>query len=313
MITLPSFRRLPWLPGTFLVTLAAMIAALVFATDKLHTVLSIGALIVLGIGGGMVTYSYTRNQRRKLKAVPTASTDAFESANPFDSTETLPSLSFDQGKPSSWPRLKALMRAAPLLGVGIAFAVQPRLAETFFQGKPADSVQTEVAASIFALGFALGLVWRPYELRPKRRTWLRWTAMVMIITEWFTLLMLFTALFNGTRPSAIAPALIALAPLVPVLTIATELTHRRLGAEYRGQTLSGPDAKPGRLRALWRSGGARLVIFALGLLALAVYMVLAAPTLHGPSNVARLWPIVLAVGCALIPRGTDTEAQNTLS
>src|SRR5215467_681286 len=81
MTTLASFRRMPWLPGTFLVALAAMIAALVFATDQLHTVLSIGALIVLGIGGGMVTYSYTRNQRKKQKAQPVAANaDYYESA-----------------------------------------------------------------------------------------------------------------------------------------------------------------------------------------------------------------------------------------
>lgn len=304
---------MPWLPGTFLATLAAMIAALVFATDQLHTVLSIGALIVLGIGGGMVTYSHTRNQRQKQQAFYAANAGYAAPANPFDPTETLPSLAFNPSKPTSWPRLKALMRAAPFFGVGIAFAVQPHLAEIFFLAKPADSTRTMISASIFALGFALGLVWRPYELRPQRRSWVRWAAMVVVITEWFTLLMLFTALFNGTYQSAIAPALLALAPLVPVLIVAIELTRRRLSAEYRGQTLSGPDAKPGRLRALWRSGGARLVIFALGLAALAAYMLLAAPTLHGPSNVIRLWPIVLAVGCAIIPRGTDTEGQNTLA
>ncbi len=312
MTKLPSFGRMPWLPGTFLVTLAAMILALVFATDQFHTVLSIGTVIVAGIGGGMVTYSYTRNQRKKQKAAQPVSADYYESASPFDSTETFPALS-PNSKPTSWPRIKAFMRAAPLLGVGIAFAVQPHLGETFFQGKPADSLQTTISASIFAAGYALGLIWRPYELRPTRRAWARWTAMVIIITEWFTLLMLFTSLFNGTYPSAIAPILLALAPLVPILIVAVELTRKRLLAEYRGQTLSGPDTKPGRMRALWRSGGARLVVFALGLVGLAVYMALEAPTLHGPSNVVRLWPIVLAVGCALIPRGADVEAQNTLS
>jgi hypothetical protein len=312
MKTLPSFRRLPWLPGTFLVTLAAMIMALVFATDQFHTVLSIGALIVLGIGGGLVTYSYTRNQRRKLKAVPAASTDYFGPFNPFDPTETLPALSFKANKPTSWPRLKALMRAAPLLGVGIAFAVQPHLAETFFQGQPADSTRTVISATIFALGFVLGLIWRPYSLQLQRPVWVCWTALVVVITEWFTLFMLFTSLFNGTYRAAIAPALLALAPTVPVLVFAIELTQRRLDAEARGLTLSGPGTRPSRPRALWRSGGARLVIFALGLVVLAGYMLLEAHSLNGPSIVVRLWPIVLAVGCAVIPRGTDTEGQSTL-
>jgi hypothetical protein len=61
------------------------------------------------------------------------------------------------------------------------------------------------------------------------------------------------------------------------------------------------------MRALWRSGAARLVAGAVGLVALAAYMLVAAPALAGPSLVARVWPIALTILCVLIPRGKGEE------
>ncbi len=310
MDTLPSFRRLPWLPGTFLVTLAAMIVVIVLSINTLHTVLAVGALIALALGSGL--YVYKRTLKQRWRTVPIQSALTPRPGSPYAPTETLPA--FPQPiQPPRWPRLQALMRAAPFAGVGLAFCFNYRIASDLLSARPATTLREVIAVTLFALGFALGLAARPYALRPDRQAWIAWAALVVIVTEWLTLFMLFTATFNNTYRSAIAPAVLALGAVIPLISTARELTERRYSAQLAELTLSGPGAKPSRFRALWRSGAGRLVIGALGLMGLAAYMLLAAPQLNGPSLVARVWPIALTILCVLIPRGKveDLEAAQT--
>jgi len=315
MDSLPSIRRLPWLPGTFLATMAAMIVVIVVATDTLRTVLAVGAVIAVGLLGGVFVYRRSLKQRSQW-AVPAGggmpSRLPGNPGNPYEPTEVMPKLP-PPTQPIRWPRLRALMRAAPLFGVGLAFCFNYKIASDLFSASPATSLHAVIAVTMLALGFAIGLAARPYALRPARPAWVVWAALVVIITEWLTLFMLFTATFDGTYRSAIAPIVVALGAVVPLGVMARELMDRRYSAQLAGVTLSGPGAKPNRLRALWRSGGGRFAIGALGLVILAAYMLLAAPGLNGPSLVARVWPIILAVGCVLIPRGKAEEADSTLA
>jgi hypothetical protein len=304
MNTLFSLRRLPWLPGTFLITLAAMVTLIVLATSTLNIVLGVGAMIVLSLGGGFV--SYRRAMKRGFAHNgPARRATRKKPSSPYDTTEVMP-IQRPSAPPPRWPRLAAAMRAAPLIGVGLAFCVNYRVAADLLSAHPASSLRQVIAVTLFALGFALGLAARPYSSEGSR-SWLAWTALAVIITEWLTLFMLFTATFDGSYRSAIAPALLALGAVFPLVSVARELTSERYAAQAAGITYSGPASKPSHLRALWRSGGARLAVGALGLVALAAYMLLAAPTLSGPSLVARVWPIGLTILCVLIPRGKGEE------
>jgi hypothetical protein len=312
MDSLPSFRRLPWLPGTFLATLAAMIGVIVFASDTLHTWLAVGAMIALGLGGGYFVYWRTLKQRARWSGQEDAAPVYGMPARPYDSTASMPVLR-QPTQPIRWLRLRALMRAAPLLGVGLAFCFNPLIASDLFSARSAVSLHAVISVTLLALGFAVGLASRPYAVRPSRPAWVAWAALVVIVTEWLTLFMLFTATFDGTYRSAIAPALIALGAVFPLATTARELMERRYSAQLAGVTLSKPGTKPSRLRALWRSGGGRFAIAALGLVALVAYIFISAPHLNGPSIVVRVWPIVLAAGCVLIPRGKAEESSSTLA
>jgi hypothetical protein len=306
MDTLPSLRRLPWLPGTFLITLAAMIAVIIISTNTLRTVLAVGAMIMLSLGGGILTYTRNKNRRFFPAGTPGGSDFSYAPGNPYATTEVLrPVPRYTQ--PPRWPRLQALMRAAPLFGVGLAFCFNYKVAADLFSGKSVTSLHGIIAVTLLALGFALGLATRPYAIRQDRPTWLAWMAFAIVVTEWLTLFMLFTATFDGNYRSAIAPALLALGAVLPLISTARELTNRRYEAQVAGVTFSGRNAQPSRMRALWRSGGARLVVGAVGLAALAAYMLVAAPTLTGPSVVARVWPIALTILCVLIPRGKGEE------
>lgn len=305
MNTLSSLRRLPWLPGTFLVTLAAMITLIVVSTSTLHIVLGVGAIIVLSLGGGIV--SYRQAMKRRFPPAWMANGAYYKKpSSPYDTTEVMKPIR-QTAPPPRWPRLEAAMRAAPLIGVGLAFCVNYQVAADLLSAHPASGLRQVIAVTLLALGFALGLAARPYRVREDRRSWLAWAALVIVITEWLTLFMLFTATFDGTYRSAIAPALLALGAVFPLASVARELTSQRYDAQVAGVTYSGPASKPSHLRALWRSGGARLVAAALGLVALAAYMLLAAPSLSGPSLVARVWPIALTILCVLIPRGKGEE------
>jgi hypothetical protein len=310
MDSLPSIRRLPWLPGTFLVTLAAMIVVLVVATDTLRTVLAVVAMIALGLLGGL--FVYKRSLKQSARQFVPAGVPYAPPANPNDPTDYLPAVR-QPTLPTRWPRLQAIARAAPLFGVGLAFCFNYNVASDLFSARSATGLFSVISVTLLALGFAIGLAARPYALRPSRPAWMAWAALAVIITEWLTLFMLFTATFDGTYRSALAPALVALGAVVPLVMIARELMDRRYSAQLAGVTLSGPSAKPSRLRALWRSGGGRFAIGALGLLVLAAYMLLSAPSLNGPSLVVRVWPIILAVGCILIPRGKAEEAGSTVA
>ncbi len=311
MDSLPSIRRLPWLPGTFLVTLAAMILVLIVATDTLRTWLAVGAMIALGLGGGVIVYRRSV-ERARWFGPPARRPRYVPPANPYDPTDYMPAVR-QPSLPTRWPRLRALTRAAPLFGVGLAFCFHYKIASDLLSARPASDLFSVISVTALALGFALGLMTRPYALRPERSAWMAWAALAVIITEWLTLFMLFTATFDGTYRSAIAPAVVALGAVVPLADIARELMERRYSAQLSGLTLSGPSARPSRLRALWRSGGGRFAIGALGLVALAGYILLSAPSLSGPSLVVRVWPIILAVGCILIPRGKADEASATLA
>ncbi len=306
MDTLPSLRRLPWLPGTFLITLAAMIAVIIISTTTTRTVLAVGAMIVLSLGSGLLVYKRSKDRRFSPAGTPGGGDFSYAPGNPYATTEVL-RLPPRQTLPPRWPRLQALMRAAPLFGVGLAFCFDYKVAVDLFSGKSVTSLHSIIAVTLLALGFALGLATRPYAIRQDRPTWLAWTAFAIIVTEWLTLFMLFTATFDGSYRSAIAPALLALGAVLPLVSTARELTNRRYEAQVAGATYSGLNAKPSRMRALWRSGGARLVVGAVGLVALAGYMLVAAPTLTGPSVVARVWPIALTILCVLIPRGKGEE------
>lgn len=313
MDSLPSFRRLPWLPGTFLVTLAAMIAVIVLATTTLRTAFAVGGIILFGLGGGALLYSRTLKQRRQWSGV-TENPSYGPAGNPYDlydPTQSMPAVR-QPGQPIRWLRLRALARAAPLLGVGLAFAVYPDVASDLFSARPASSARPLISVTLLALGFALGLAARPYALRPSRPAGIAWAALVVIVVEWVGLFMLFTATFDGTYRSALAPAVVALGAVVPLASTARELMDRRYSAQLAGVTLSAPGVKPSRLRALWRSGGGRFLIGALGLLALVAYMFIAAPHLTGPSLVVRMWPLILAAVCIFIPRGNAGESGSTL-
>ena len=305
MNTLSSLRRLPWLPGTFLVTLAAMTALILLSTSTLTIVVGVGAMIVLSLGGALLSYKLAMRQR----SVPARSTGAPPSkkpSNPYDTTEVIPVFR-RPAEPPRWRRLNAALRAAPLFGIGLAFCVNYQIATDLLSAHPASSMRQVIAVILFALGFALGLAGRPHRVREDRRSWLAWTAIVIIITEWLALFMLFTATFDGSYRSAIAPALLALGAVFPLVAVARELTSRRYEAQAAGLTISSPGSKPSHLRALWRSGATRLVVGALGLVGLATYMLLAAPSLSGPSLVVRFWPIALTILCVLIPRGRGEE------
>lgn len=311
MDTLPSLRRLPWLPGTFLLTLTAMFLVIVIATDTLRTTLAVIAIIALGLVGGL--YVYRRSVERALRFGPPARSARYAPpANPYEPTDYMTAVP-QPTLPTRWPRLRALTRAAPLLGVGLAFCFHYKVASDLLSARPAADLFSVISVTVLALGFAVGLAVRPYALRPSRPAWMAWAALAVIITEWLTLFMLFTATFDGTYRSAIAPAVIALGAVVPLADMARELMERRYSAQLSGLTLSGPSARPSRLRALWRSGGGRFAIAALGLVILTAYILLAAPSLTGPSLVVRVWPIVLAVGCVLLPRGHVEEASSTFA
>lgn len=313
MDTLPSIRRLPWLPGTFLLTLAAMIAGIVLADLTLtwRTGLVVAAIIVLGLGGGILVYRSSLARARRFG--PPAKKPRFvQAANPFDQTDFQTAVP-QPTLPTRWPRLLSFTRAAPLFGVGLAFCFNYKVASDLLSARPAAGLFPVISVTALALGFALALAARPFALKPSRPGWMAWAALAVIITEWLTLFMLFTATFNGTYSSAIAPAVVALGAVVPLFSIARELTDRRYSAQISGLTISNPSAKPSRMRALWRSGGARFAIGALGLLALVGYIFLTAPQLSGPSLVVRLWPIFLAVGCILIPRGKIDDTSSTLA
>lgn len=311
MDTLPSIRRLPWLPGTFLLTLAAMIAVIVVATDTPRTWLAVGAIIALGLLGGIFVYRRNLEGIRRFGSPAKAPRHA-PPANPYDQTDFVPQVR-QPTLPTRWPRLLALMRAAPLFGVGLAFCFHYKVASDLLSARPATDLFSVISVTLLALGFAVGLAARPYALRPSRPAWMAWAALTIVITEWLALFMLFTATFDGTYRSAIAPAVVALGAVVPLISIARELTERRYSAQLAGMTISGPSARPNRLRALWRSGGGRFAIGALGLLALVGYIFLSAPSLNGPSLVVRLWPIILAVACVLIPRGKTDDTSSTLA
>lgn len=318
MDTLPSLRRLPWLPGTFLITLAAMIAVIIVSTSTTRTVLAVGAMIVLSLGGGLIVYRRSKNRRFYPVGTPGGGARPYAPSDPYAPTEFLRPQSMyaptevlrppaRQTQPTRWPRLQALMRAAPLFGVGLAFCFDYKVAVDLFSGKAVTSLHGIIAVTLFALGYALALATRPYAIRQDRPSWLAWTAFAIIVTEWLTLFMLFTATFNGSYRSAIAPILLTLGAVLPLVSTARELTNRRYEAQVAGLTFSGRNAQPSRMRALWRSGGARLVAGAVGLVALAGYMLVAAPALTGPSLVARVWPIGLTILCVLIPRGKGEE------
>ena len=311
MDSLPSVRRLPWLPGTFLLTLATMIVVIILATDTLRTVLAVGAIIALGLLGGLFVYRRSLNSARRFGR-PVRGSPYAPPANPYDPTDYLPAMPRST-LPTRWPRLRALTRAAPLLGVGLAFCFHYQIGSDLLSARPVSDLPSVISATVLALGFAVGLAARPYALRPSRPAWMVWAALAVIITEWLTLFMLFTATFNGSYRSAIAPAVVALGAVVPLVDMARELMDRRYSAQLAGVTISGPSARPSRLRALWRSGGGRFAIAALGLVALAAYIFLTARSLNGPSLVVRLWPIILAVGCVLVPRGKADEAGTTLA
>ncbi len=313
MDSLPSIRRLPWLPGTFLVTLAAMIAVVILAerTLTLRTGLVVGAMIALGLLGGLFVYKRSM-QRARWFGPPAKRPRREPPANPNAPTDYMTAVR-QPSLPTRWPRLRAFTRAAPLFGVGLAFCFNYKVASDLFSAQPAAELFPVLSVTALALGFALGLATRPYALRPERPGWMAWAALAIIITEWLTLFMLFTATFDGTYRSAIAPAVVALGAVVPLMDIARELMDRRYSAQLAGLTLSGPSAKPSRLRALWRSGGGRFAIGALGLVALAAYILLSAPSLVGPSLVVRVWPIILAVGCILIPRGKVEDIGSTVA
>jgi hypothetical protein len=311
MDSLPSVRRLPWLPGTFLLTLAAMIAVLVIATDTLRTVLAVAAMIALGLLGGLFVYRRSLNNARRFGR-PAKGAPYAPPANPYEPTDFLPAVPRPT-LPTRWPRLRALTRAAPLLGVGLAFCFHYKIASDLLSARPAADLPSVISVTVLALGFAVGLAARPYALRPSRPAWMVWAALAVIITEWLTLFMLFTATFDGSYRSAIAPAVVALGAVVPLADMARELMERRYSAQLAGITIAGPSSRPSRLRALWRSGGGRFAIAALGLVALAAYIFLTAPHLNGPSLIVRVWPIILAVGCVLIPRGKADEAGSTLA
>ncbi|HEU5370025.1 MAG TPA: hypothetical protein VFU69_16245 [Ktedonobacterales bacterium] len=311
MDSLPSVRRLPWLPGTFLLTLAAMIAAIILATDTLRTVLAVGAMIALGLLGGLFVYRRSLDNARRFGR-PRQRAPYAPPANPYEPTDYLPAVPRPT-LPTRWPRLRALTRAAPLLGVGLAFCFHYKIASDLLSARPAADLPSVISVTVLALGFAVGLAARPYALRPSRPAWMVWAALAVIITEWLTLFMLFTATFDGSYRSAIAPAVVALGAVVPLADMARELMERRYSAQLAGITIAGPSSRPSRLRALWRSGGGRFAIGALGLVALAAYIFLTAPHLNGPSLVVRVWPIILAVGCVLIPRGKAEESSATLA
>ena len=306
MDTLPSLRRLPWQPGTFLITLAAMIAVIIISTTTLRTVLAVGAMIVLSLGGGILIYTRSKNRRFLPAGTPGRGVPYYIPASPYETTEVMRPIRKPE-QPPRWRRLYALLRAAPLFGVGLAFCFNYKVAGDLFSGKSVTSLHGIIAVTLLALGYALGLATRPYAIRQDRPAWLAWTALAIIVTEWLTLFMLFTATFDGSYRSAIAPVLLALGAVLPLISTARELTNRRYEAQVAGITFSGANAQPSRMRALWRSGGARLIAGAVGLVALAGYMLLAAPTLTGPSLVARVWPIALTILCVLIPRGKGGE------
>jgi hypothetical protein len=290
-----------------------MIAVIILAdrTLTLRTGLVVGAIIALGLLGGLFVYKRSLN-RARWAGQPARGAPPRRPAGPYDPTEYL-TPARQATLPTRWPRLRALTRAAPLFGVGLAFCFHYQVASDLFSARSADSLPAVISVTLLALGFAVGLATRPYALRPSRPAWMAWAALTLIITEWLTLFMLFTATFDGSYRSAIAPALVALGAVVPLVTMARELMDRRYSAQLAGMTISGPGAKPSRLRALWRSGGARFAIGALGLLALAAYILLTAPHLSGPSLVVRVWPIILAVGCILIPRGKVENIGSTLA
>src|ERR1051326_2553798 len=133
MDTLPSIRRLPWLPGTFLLTLAAMIAVIVFATDTLRTYLAVGAIIALGLVGGLMVYRSSMARIRRF-GPPIKAARYAPFSNPNDPTEyeiplRKPTLS------TRWPRFLSLTRAAPLLGVGLAFCFHYKVASDLLSAR----------------------------------------------------------------------------------------------------------------------------------------------------------------------------------
>jgi hypothetical protein len=311
MDTLPSVRRLPWLPGTFLLTLAAMFGVIVLATDTLHIWLAVGGIIVLSLGGGIIVYRSSLARIRRF-GLPVKAARYAPLGNPNDPTDYLPPVR-EPTLPTRWPRLLSLTRAAPFFGVGLAFCFHYQVASDLLSARPAADLLSLISETVLALGFAIGLAARPFALRPSRPAWMVWGALAITITEWLTLFMLFTTTLNDSYRSAIAPAVVALGAVVPLADMARELMERRYSAQLSGLTISGPSARPSRLRALWRSGGGRFAIAALGLLALAAYILISAPHLASPALVVQLWPIVLAVACVLLPRGKTDESGSTLA
>jgi hypothetical protein len=313
MDTLPSIRRLPWLPGTFLLALAAMFAVVFVAgnnNDTLRTWLAVGAIIVVSLGGGILVYRNSLERIRRFGR-PAKAPRYTPPANPYDATDFFPKTP-QPTLPTRWPRLLAFARAAPFFGVGLAVCFHYNVAD-LLSIKPVTDIYSVISVTALALGFVLGLAFRPYALRPSRPGWMAWAALAIVSAEWLALFMLFTGTFNGSYRSAIAPAIVALGAVVPLVSIARELTERRYSAQLAGVTIAGPRSKPSRARALWRSGGARFAIGAAGLLALVAYIFLVAPQLNGPSLIVRLWPIILTVACALIPRGKEEETGVTIA
>jgi hypothetical protein len=288
-----------------------MIAVIIIATDTLRTWLAVGAIIALGLVGGIMVYRNSLERTRRFGR-PVKAPRYTPPANPNDPTDFFPKTP-QPTLPTRWPRLLSLSRAAPLFGVGLAFCFHYKVASDLLSARPATDLFSIISVTVLALGFVLGLAFRPYALRPSRPAWMAWAALTIVITEWLTLFMLFTGTFNGSYRSAIAPAIVALGAVVPLVSIARELTERRYSAQLAGLTIAGPTSQPSRARALWRSGGIRFAVGAAGLLALVAYIFLFAPQLNGPSLTVRLWPIILTVVCVLIPRGKVEEAGVTLA
>src|ERR1051326_8920369 len=152
MDTLPSIRRLPWLPGTFLLTLAAMIAVLVFApfTDSLRTWLAVGAVIALGLVGGFLVYRSNVRRARRF-GPPVKAARYLPPAKPFDQTDLQP-LVRQPTLPTRFPRLLAFTRAAPLFGVGLAFCFNYKVASDLLSARPAVSLFQVISVTALALG-----------------------------------------------------------------------------------------------------------------------------------------------------------------
>lgn len=260
MFRLLQQQRYPWVPGSFVVTIAllAILGRLLPAPDNSGHFS--GGVLTLELGAIALVVALVAAILALVRP---------PQASPFART---PSTRFTRARV-----VRAIARAAVPLGVGVALLCQGTGRTLVQNDSGAAPNSTGVTLLLLAQicffgGFAVGALLRPFTLARVTRPALRTVLWLLVVAEWIVLFAA-AALAKGVGqqgPQTIAwavPSLLFVDATSLALIIGGVLLFRRALA-HAEQEMGGPIIRSDWPRIFWGVGGAKLALYGLALVVL---------------------------------------------